>query len=175
MILLAGHRGGDLNGMGFSRYIGPMVVGILLIGLFGFLLFYEHLFVLGTEAVPALDRDVQTNLYETAVASIVDQSNYFSIWALGLIAAGWFVLVHEGKGSHTPRYMFVAVCTAALLTLYFGQLLHQSVSIDIRDGQDPLFDPVIWSLASRQYWCVVAAAVILAAAIIWRHARGDVR
>lgn len=174
MDLLAGYRGGDLDGMSYRRYIGPIVVGTLIIGLFGFLLFYEHVFVLGIGAVPALDRDVQINLYETAVASIVDQSNFFSSWALGLIAAGWFVLVHEGKGSHAPRYMFVAVCTAVLITLYFGQLLHQSVSIDIREGQDPLFDPVIWSLASKQYWCVVAAAVILAAAIIWRHARGDV-
>ncbi|WP_413711818.1 hypothetical protein [Rhizobium sp. Rhizsp82] len=122
--------------------------------------------------VKSLRDDLLPGLYQVAVTGLLEQSTFFSSWSIGLIAAGWYVMLH-GMERKTHVYMsisFVLVCLAGLASLFLGQLLHQVVIRSIAIGQDPIFNPQSGQLISFQYWMTVTQGATVAIAVLWRFA-----
>lgn len=134
----------------------------------GYLVLFEGT-MSSTGIVKALAPEVQAGLYQTAVAGLLAQSSSFSNWSIALLVACWVVLVNDGKRSQLVICIFVFVCGASLASLFFGQLLHQSVVNDIRIGQDPLDNSWSWIIMTWQYWATLLSALLVAGSIIWRH------
>lgn len=135
-----------------------------------FLVLGESWFLSSSNVVKALSDNIENNIYPIAVSSLLEQSNYFSSWAIALIVSGWFVMIHEKPAPGSIILLFVTLCCCVVFVLFLGQVIHQLVIDDIRQGADPLDDKLIWTNVTRQYWSLILSGCLVVAAVIWRFA-----
>jgi hypothetical protein len=144
------------------------LVSLVLALLFAVLLYYEESLV-SPNIQEALQAELRPGLYQVAVQAVLDEAQFFSSWAVGLIVAGWFVTLQPTNDiTTTEAVQFLLVCAAGLLVLFLGQLLNQVVIQSIALNQDPLANPKTSAFLTYQYRALLAEALVVAGSIVKR-------